>query len=54
MEATTMLEAAVYWGTIYTMAYLLYLLVKATSQKGGLEQLSTPYDSNSLILKRSH
>ncbi|MFH1055801.1 MAG: hypothetical protein V1744_06900 [Candidatus Altiarchaeota archaeon] len=54
MEATEASNTAAYWVTAYALAYLLYLLVKAASQKGGLGYPTMPYDHGHIILRRKH
>jgi len=48
----TMEAYLAYGATVYLLAYMLYLLVKAATDKGGMNAPSTPYDTSHLILRR--
>ena len=48
-------ETAIAYGvTVYLLAYLLYLLIKAAGRGGVLYTGDVPYDANHLIFKRRY
>ena len=48
---TKLLDYTAYGITTYALAYALYLLVKAASQRG-VSYPITPYDQKNLVLRR--